>query len=106
MLMRLLEESIYRELPELMENKVRLRVIGRTAGVPLPVRPGLEHVARETRDNSGLTLLVAFNYGGRRLAHAALDAPALLVDDLQPAHGPGFVGDVRRRPHPARAPRL
>src|SRR5881409_4475597 len=38
MLMRLLEESIYRELPELMENKVRLRVIGRTAGVPLPVR--------------------------------------------------------------------
>src|SRR3989454_2576610 len=65
MLMRLLEESIYRELPDLMENKVRLRVIGRTAGVPLPVRRGLEHVARETRDNPGLTLLVAFNYGGR-----------------------------------------
>src|SRR5882724_12882496 len=63
MLMRLLEESIYRELPELMENKVRLRVIGRTTGVPLPVRRGLEHVARETRDNPGLTLLVAFNYG-------------------------------------------
>src|SRR5207244_10663930 len=40
MLMRLLEESIYRELPDLMENKVRLRVIGRTAGVPLPVRRG------------------------------------------------------------------
>src|SRR3989442_2350570 len=65
MLMRLLEESIYRELPELMEDKVRLRVLGRTAGVPLPVRRGLEHVARETRDNPGLTLLVAFNYGGR-----------------------------------------
>ena len=28
MLMRLLEESIYRELPDLMENRVRLRVIG------------------------------------------------------------------------------
>jgi len=65
MLMRLLEDSIYRELPELMEHKVRLRVIGRTAGVPLPVRRGLESVARETRDNAGLTLLVAFNYGGR-----------------------------------------
>src|SRR5438874_9120732 len=65
MLMRLLEESIYRELPDLMEHKVRLRVIGRTVGVPLPVRRGLEHVARETRDNPGLTLLVAFNYGGR-----------------------------------------
>src|SRR6266700_7018750 len=42
MLMRLLEESIYRELPDLMEHKVRLRVIGRTVGVPLPVRRGLE----------------------------------------------------------------
>jgi len=65
MLMRLLEESIIRELPELMENNVRLRVIGRTAGVPLPVRRGLEHVAGETRGNTGLTLLMAFNYGGR-----------------------------------------
>jgi undecaprenyl diphosphate synthase len=65
MLMRLLEESIYRELPELMENNVRLRVIGRMAGVPLPVRRGLEHVAAATAKNTGLTLLVAFNYGGR-----------------------------------------
>ena len=65
MLMRLLEESIYRELPEFMENNVRLRVIGRTAGVPLPVRRGLEHVSRATERNTGLTLLVAFNYGGR-----------------------------------------
>jgi undecaprenyl diphosphate synthase len=65
MLMRLLEESIYRELPELMDNNVRLRVIGRTAGVPLPVRRGLDHVVTETEKNTGLTLLVAFNYGGR-----------------------------------------
>jgi len=65
MLMRLLEESIYRELPELMENKVRLRVIGRTVGVPLPVRRGLEHVVAATEKNTGLTLLMAFNYGGR-----------------------------------------
>jgi undecaprenyl diphosphate synthase len=65
MLMRLLEESIYRELPELMENNVRLRVIGRTAGVPLPVRRGLEHVVTETEKNTGLNLLMAFNYGGR-----------------------------------------
>jgi undecaprenyl diphosphate synthase len=65
MLMRLLEESIYRELPELMDNNVRLRVIGRTAGVPLPVRRGLDHVVGETEKNTGLTLLVAFNYGGR-----------------------------------------
>jgi undecaprenyl diphosphate synthase len=65
MLMRLLEESIYRELPELMERNVRLRVIGRGSGVPLPVRRGIDHVVHETRANTGLTLLMAFNYGGR-----------------------------------------
>jgi undecaprenyl diphosphate synthase len=64
-LMRLLEESIYRELPELMERNVRLRVIGRPTGVPLPLRRGIDHVVHETRANSGLTLLMAFNYGGR-----------------------------------------
>ena len=64
-LMRLLEESIYRELPELMERNVRLRVIGRSNGVPLPVRRGIDRVVRETQDNTGLNLMLAFNYGGR-----------------------------------------
>ena len=64
-LMRLLEESIYHELPELMECNVRLRVIGRPTGVPLPVRRGIDHVVHETKTNTGLTLLMAFNYGGR-----------------------------------------
>src|SRR5574342_151346 len=50
-----------RYLTELVENNVRLRVIGRPTGVPTPVRRGLEHVVRETRNNTGLTLLVAFN---------------------------------------------
>jgi undecaprenyl diphosphate synthase len=65
MLMRLLEESIYRELPELMERNVRVRVIGRPTGVPTPVRRGLDHVMRETQGNTGMTVLMAFNYGGR-----------------------------------------
>src|SRR5207248_10540990 len=30
-----------------------------------PVRRGIDHVGHETRANSGLTLLMAFNYGGR-----------------------------------------
>ncbi len=86
MLMRLLEESIYRELPALMDNNVRLRVIGRTAGVPLPVRRGLEHVVAETEKNTGLTLLVAFNYGGRDELLDAFRALARRVQtgDLEP----------------------
>jgi undecaprenyl diphosphate synthase len=64
-LMRLLEEAIVRELPELMARNVRLRVLGRADGVPLPVRRGIERVVHETRHNSGLNLMMAFNYGGR-----------------------------------------
>src|SRR5215470_5876304 len=62
-LMRLLEEAIVRELPELMSRNVRLRVIGRTHGVPLPVRRGIERVVQATKNNSGLSLMMAFNYG-------------------------------------------
>jgi undecaprenyl diphosphate synthase len=65
MLMQILEESIYQELPELMERNVRLRVIGRDHGVPSPIRRGIDRVVDETRHNTGLTLLMAFNYGGR-----------------------------------------
>jgi undecaprenyl diphosphate synthase len=64
-LMRLLETSIGDELPELMRRNVRLRVIGRPDGVPSGVQRGIDRVVRATADNTGLTLLMAFNYGGR-----------------------------------------
>src|SRR5512138_2515344 len=80
MLMRLLEESIYDELPQLMDNNVRLRVIGRPTGVPGPVRRGFEHVVRETQKNTGLNLLMAFNYGGR---DELLDAFRVLARRVQ-----------------------
>ena len=64
-LMRLLETSIGDELPELMRRNVRLRVIGRSEGVPSGVQRGIDRVVRATADNTGLTLLMAFNYGGR-----------------------------------------
>jgi undecaprenyl diphosphate synthase len=95
-LMRLLEESIYRELPELMERNVRLRVIGRPHGVPLPVRRGIDHVVYETRANTGLTLLMAFNYGGRdelldafRSLARQVRAGELAPEDIGEAHVSG-----------------
>ena len=64
-LMSLLERSIDRELPELMARNVRFRVIGRPNGVPAAVRRRIEHVVQTTATNTGLTLVMAFNYGGR-----------------------------------------
>ena len=86
-LMRLLEESIYRELPMLMDNRVRLRAIGRPEGVPAPVRRGIDHVVRETRHNTGLTLVMAFNYGARDELVDAVRTLAARVraGDLDPA---------------------
>jgi len=64
-LMTLLERSIDRELPELMQRNVRFRVIGRPNGVPVEVQRRIDHVVERTAANTGLTLLMAFNYGAR-----------------------------------------
>ncbi len=64
-LMTLLERSIDQELPELMANNVRLRVLGRATGVPASVQRGIDRAMAATAGNTGLTLLMAFNYGGR-----------------------------------------
>ena len=86
MLMTLLERAIVDELPELMERNVRLRVIGRPSGVPLPVRRGIDHVVNATKANTGLALLMAFNYGGRDELLDAFRALARRVraGELQP----------------------
>ena len=64
-LMSLLREAIQRELPDLMKQNVRLRVIGRPNGVPALLREGIDHVVDATRSNTGLNVFMAFNYGGR-----------------------------------------
>src|SRR3989454_2863031 len=84
----LLERAIRSELPELMRRNVRLRVLGRPHGVPVQVRRGIDHVVQATRDNAGLTLMMAFNYGGRAEAHHARPPP--------PPGGPAGGGPPRR----------
>jgi undecaprenyl diphosphate synthase len=79
-LMRLLEEAIVRELPELMSRNVRLRVLGRAHGVPLAVRRGIDRVVGATQHNSGLNLMMAFNYGGRE---ELLDAFRALAEKVR-----------------------
>jgi undecaprenyl diphosphate synthase len=64
-LMNLLERSIDRELPELMARNVRFRAIGRAEGTPPAIRHRIERLEQTTAPNTGLTLLMAFNYGGR-----------------------------------------
>lgn len=53
------------ELDSLTENGVRLKAIGRTAELPAEVQTELASAIARTAANTGLTLTVALNYGGR-----------------------------------------
>jgi undecaprenyl diphosphate synthase len=86
MLMNLLERSVHAELPEFMARNARLRVLGQSNRVPVGVRRGIDHVVHETRNNTGLNVLMAFNYGGRDELLDAFRALARQVQagDLKP----------------------
>jgi undecaprenyl diphosphate synthase len=64
-LMRMFAERIDRETPELNEEGVRMRFIGRREGVSADLVERMEWAERETADNDRITFFVAFNYGGR-----------------------------------------
>jgi undecaprenyl diphosphate synthase len=79
MLMALLRRFIRNDLAELHENNVRIRVIGARDGLPTDIGPLLLEAEETTRGNDGLTLVVAFNYGGRQEIAAAARAIAIDV---------------------------
>jgi undecaprenyl diphosphate synthase len=64
-LMRMFAERIDRETPELHEEGVRMRFIGRRSGIDRPLVERIEWAENLTAGNTRITLFVAFNYGGR-----------------------------------------
>src|SRR3954471_7643949 len=64
-LMAMFAELIESETPELDEEGVRMRFIGRREGVSEELRRRMDWAERETAGNERMTLFVAFNYGGR-----------------------------------------
>jgi undecaprenyl diphosphate synthase len=64
-LMAMFSERIDRETPELDEEGVRMRFIGRRDGLAPGLLKRMEWAEQETAANSRITLFVAFNYGGR-----------------------------------------
>jgi undecaprenyl diphosphate synthase len=65
-LMGLLKRFIRNDLADLHANGVRVRVIGDRDGLSADIRILLDEAEELTRGNAGLTLVVAFNYGGRQ----------------------------------------
>jgi undecaprenyl diphosphate synthase len=64
-LFRILEQYLKKEYKILLENDLRLRVLGQQDGLPDGVLKELDRVERLTRDNGRMTVAFALNYGGR-----------------------------------------
>ena len=64
-LMEIFGETIERELPDLAEQGVRVRFIGRRDRAPDALRARIEAMEDRTELNSRLGLWIAFDYGGR-----------------------------------------
>jgi undecaprenyl diphosphate synthase len=86
-LMGLLRRFIRNDLAELHKNGVRVRIIGERDDLDPDIRRLLEEAEELTRNNEGLLLVVAFNYGARQeIARAARRVAALVaVGTLRPA---------------------
>ncbi len=94
MLMGLLKRFIRNDLADLNRNDVRVRIIGERGNLAPDVAPLLVEAESLTKNNRGLTLTVAFNYGGRQeIVEAArrlavdvrdgrVDASTISVEDL------------------------
>ncbi|MFI7004492.1 polyprenyl diphosphate synthase [Nocardia sp. NPDC050175] len=78
-LMSTIERGIYRRLDEYQRRNIRIRWIGRPdPRIPRNVRAAIDHGIAMTENNIGMTLTIAFNYGGRT---EIADAVRRMIDD-------------------------
>ena len=78
-LMQLNESSLIKRIDELHERNVRVRFLGRRdSRVPRRLLKEMDRAVAMTKANSGLTLTIAFNYGGRG---EIVDALKRMIDD-------------------------
>ncbi len=81
-LLHLLEEVIDRESRALHKNGVRIRHVGRLEGLSPGLQKSISGAVKLTENNTGMTLGIAFNYGGRT---EILDAARhLIVEGVPP----------------------
>ncbi len=65
-LFSLLVEFLRREIEELHRNNVKLTVIGEISKIPSTALAEINKGIEKTKNNTGLTLCIALNYGGRQ----------------------------------------
>jgi undecaprenyl diphosphate synthase len=95
LLMALLREYLKKEIGELNRQNIRLGVIGRVADLPNAVQADLNTAMEKTRQNGGMRLTLALNYGARAelvdavnalLAHSGSNGSAQIDEDAIERH--------------------
>ena len=64
-LMQLLEQFVIEERSTIAKQNLQLRIIGRREGIPEPILAEVDKTVAMSRGNSGLSVCLAINYGGR-----------------------------------------
>lgn len=84
-LMDLFAKTMLAEVEELHKEQVRVRAIGHLAALPRKTRGSFEQAWEMTKNNSGMTLFVAVNYGGRT---EIVDGIKAYLQDLEAGTAP------------------
>lgn len=88
-LMNMLTNVLRQKIKNLKENNIKFQVIGRETDVPRAVMKTFQMATSETKNNTGLIVNLAFNYGSRqeivdavRKIAAAVEEKSLVVGDI------------------------
>ena len=103
-LMRLLKTYLESNVQRMMDNNVRMRYIGRTHELPPEVQDKMRWVEETTAGNTGTTLTLALNYGGRS---ELVDAFRGLANEIKLKHlNPSHISeeDIHRHLYTAHMP--
>jgi len=103
-LMRLLKSYLESNLQRMMDNNVRMKYIGRTHELPAEVQEKMRWAEEATARNTGTTLTLALNYGGRS---ELVDAFRALTAEMKQKHQSAehiTEEDIRRHLYTAHMP--
>ncbi|MCA9773589.1 MAG: di-trans,poly-cis-decaprenylcistransferase, partial [Myxococcales bacterium] len=94
LLMRLFEEYLVEELPEMIERDIRMRAAGRLDELPPSVLRKVRETEEKTRGNRTLTVTLCVSYGGRQ---EICDAATALIEAARRGEFEGPVTEERLR---------
>ena len=79
-LMKLLVSSLRKQFARLTENNIKLSSIGNIDSLPSIVQEELSYVKNKTKNNTGMVLTLALNYGGKE---EIIDAVKTISDKVK-----------------------